>query len=37
MPITASGRAEQAGDSASLELFARAGLINPEAWDAQRP
>ena len=27
MPITASGKAEQAGDSASLELLARAGLI----------
>ena len=27
MPTTASGKAEQAGDSASLELLARAGLI----------
>ena len=27
MPTTASGKAEQAGDSASLELVARAGLI----------
>ena len=27
MPTNASGRAEQAGDSASLELVARAGLI----------
>ena len=27
MPTTASGKAEQAGDSASLEWLARAGLI----------
>jgi hypothetical protein len=27
MPPNASGMAEQAGDSASLELLARAGLI----------
>ena len=27
MPTTASGKAEQAGDSASLELVARAGIF----------
>jgi len=27
MPTTVSGKAEQAGDSASLELVARAGLV----------
>ena len=27
MPTTVSGKAEQAGDSASLEWLARAGLI----------